>query len=771
MNMVVGANGTGKSSILSAICLGLGGTPKLLGRADDVRAFVQNGQTVANISVTLAPGTHTIRRQIDVRKGSEKGKGRGSSTFYINDEKRSVDEVKALVQETYNIQLDNLCTFLPQEKVGSFSSLSNTQRLLEAEKTLPDELFQKHNEIIELQNALESQESDLAALEATLNKKKAELDRLEIDRGREEERLQAEAQLELLAAKRLWMEFEELREQTIELKEKKVECKKQLQAAMQLLEPLRVSHGDLASAHKKVGINAKKAEDVIKAAFKNMDGKMKKFDTHDDGQATSFSNLQEIDAERERAVEQHKMQLDKLTELESALATQDPTEIAQRFEEAKRNCRAMQKEQSDSKREHVKLRNAVQNCEEDVQRAQHKLNRMNDDEARRRENVFQQDSSLKKVYDFIQANRDRLEKRVYGPVAVEVTPTSQLAAAQLEQHVSNSIWKSFVCESTRDRKFLYDEIRGKLNVGVNLLEIENLQLPSGRMYSDRVFQELQNDYGISGYLDECYEAPDAIRIALEKFSKPSRVLVGNHKTLEALDKGFAHHLTKLSNNSGSVVIASNQHGQSFKFTQIVSQYSKNMSSREDQVGPARLLAPGVDDSAKQAVQQELEEKKEALSNLQPQYTEIGKKVSTLEKQAQELTLKAQHAKTTMQDLEKMKGKVERQRRKVEDTAAAIAVDSTAEQKKTLAKDIMKRVGLMVNALRSHGEHQDEFMEVTTQNAVQRVQLVTLAHQERLARYVVGCLAVSTLLTLLLFAERSLRRKKLPQRTSGPRHNS
>ncbi|KAL7447892.1 hypothetical protein ACHAWC_000188, partial [Mediolabrus comicus] len=37
LNVVVGPNGTGKSTILCAICLGLGGQPPLLGRADDAR--------------------------------------------------------------------------------------------------------------------------------------------------------------------------------------------------------------------------------------------------------------------------------------------------------------------------------------------------------------------------------------------------------------------------------------------------------------------------------------------------------------------------------------------------------------------------------------------------------------------------------------------------------------------------------------------------------------------------------------------------------------
>lgn len=36
LNLIVGANGTGKSSIVCAVCLGLAGKPSFIGRADKV---------------------------------------------------------------------------------------------------------------------------------------------------------------------------------------------------------------------------------------------------------------------------------------------------------------------------------------------------------------------------------------------------------------------------------------------------------------------------------------------------------------------------------------------------------------------------------------------------------------------------------------------------------------------------------------------------------------------------------------------------------------
>lgn len=108
---------------MCAICLGLGGEPKLLGRADDARAFIMHEQDEALVELTLAPlpgrETHTIVRKIERHKGSEKGNGRGASTFYINKKVKKHKEVNELIKETYNITIDNLCTFLPQVRTVS----------------------------------------------------------------------------------------------------------------------------------------------------------------------------------------------------------------------------------------------------------------------------------------------------------------------------------------------------------------------------------------------------------------------------------------------------------------------------------------------------------------------------------------------------------------------------------------------------------------------------------------------------------------------------
>lgn len=53
LNVIIGPNGTGKSSIVCAICLGLGGKTGLLGRAQQVGDYIKYGCQKAKITLEL----------------------------------------------------------------------------------------------------------------------------------------------------------------------------------------------------------------------------------------------------------------------------------------------------------------------------------------------------------------------------------------------------------------------------------------------------------------------------------------------------------------------------------------------------------------------------------------------------------------------------------------------------------------------------------------------------------------------------------------------
>lgn len=96
-----------------------------LGRAKDPAEFVKHGCEEATIEIELAKGRNhrenpVIRRTI-VRKGNK-------STFTINGKPSSKASVLELAK-SFSIQIDNLCQFLPQDKVAEFAALSPIELL------------------------------------------------------------------------------------------------------------------------------------------------------------------------------------------------------------------------------------------------------------------------------------------------------------------------------------------------------------------------------------------------------------------------------------------------------------------------------------------------------------------------------------------------------------------------------------------------------------------------------------------------------------------
>ena len=111
LNLVLGPNGSGKSTFVCALCLGLGGSTKLLGRAKDVKEFVKRGCARGEIELELfreGGKTLIIKRCINSQDNS--------STWCINGKSAKKEQVLETTGKM-NIQLSNLCQFLPQDKV------------------------------------------------------------------------------------------------------------------------------------------------------------------------------------------------------------------------------------------------------------------------------------------------------------------------------------------------------------------------------------------------------------------------------------------------------------------------------------------------------------------------------------------------------------------------------------------------------------------------------------------------------------------------------
>ncbi|RKO90906.1 P-loop containing nucleoside triphosphate hydrolase protein, partial [Blyttiomyces helicus] len=145
LNMIVGPNGTGKSSIVAALALGLAGRTDVIGRQKSLSEFVKDGTEKAYTEIELKGprGKNTIVKRL-FRKSSN------SCEWKIDGVATSEKSVKALVKGL-NIHVDNLCSFLPQDRVAEFAGMNPYDLLKETQRAAGDaNLTDWHEELIGL---------------------------------------------------------------------------------------------------------------------------------------------------------------------------------------------------------------------------------------------------------------------------------------------------------------------------------------------------------------------------------------------------------------------------------------------------------------------------------------------------------------------------------------------------------------------------------------------------------------------------------------------
>ena len=725
--MVIGANGTGKSTILNAICLGLGGDPKLLGRADDLRAFIRHGCTVAKIEIHLAPhpgqDPHVFTRVLDADKGSQSrtSKGKGSSTCYINGEKASVKQVRQIVSEKYQIAIDNLCTFLPQDKVGSFSGFSDQERLIESEKTFQggnenQYYYNLHQQLIRAEEELLSSTGNVDTVQEKLNKLNHELGQLEREKQRMEERERAIDQRTLFRQKKLWLAFEELRSQTIEARDRRDEIKEKVKAVKEMLRPLEVHYTQCSTAKKEFEARLSQLEQQAKNHRTAMGTQATKYEKHDEQVDECMVQLAQIETLRSKLETEYEEAKKKLSEYETGFANNASEEkIEQDLAAANTDARQARRAYDHAKRE---LRAKTQTLNEIESRAkdlQNKLARLNNEADRRKERIFRMYPELAKVSKWLDQNRAQFRRNVWGPVVCEVSAKSHNASAFLEFHAPNKILKAFVVETKEDYDKLYDVARKQLKVPVNVIQVQNGRLKEiRRAYSEQKMQVLKQTYGVKGYLDESFTAPDPVLQCLRDWAGVDKVLVGGEE--KKVQKDILDYLMEPdpgavdpSKVPKSATVISSRGDKSYRYSVARSRFAASLAIKTDDIPPAKMLAPGTNPSAKKKLEEELAAVHGEMDEFRPSLQETQQSVSELEEASQQAVLDLQHAKKMKENLLKFQSKMKRAQNRVDDLEKALGQDDH-EEKKKLVKQLMNRMSHCVKALETHKQERRQLIE-------------------------------------------------------------
>ncbi|XP_064295494.1 structural maintenance of chromosomes protein 5 isoform X3 [Phalacrocorax carbo] len=614
--MIVGANGTGKSSIVCAICLGLAGKPSFIGRADKVGLFVKQGclKGVVEIELSKIPDNIIITREIHVVNNT--------SSWFIDRKPTTLKTVEEQIA-ALNIQVDNLCQFLPQDKVGEFAKLSKVELLEATEKSIgPPEMYQFHCELKNFREKEKELENLCREKAKSLEKMRQRVERYKQDVDRFHERKQHLDLIAMLERKRPWVEYESVRQQHEEAKQKRDRAKEELKNLKQMQSPVtkKIQENEeyLQSLDMKIRDKATDIKDISQKCKQKQDAlEMKDKQIEEIQQALRMKKDEEMDRQRKihnthRMIEDWKNELDAMGVCENLQPQTDAVN---------NELKKLQEERANIDSDISDLRAEKMNQEREKRRITERLGQLNNIMNMKEENLKGRFRDTHTALIWLRANKDKFKKKVCEPMMLEINMKDNRHAKYVENHISTNDMKAFVFESPEDMESFLVEMRDhqKLRVNAVCAPAESCaeSLPS------RPIEELHR-YGFFSYLRELFDAPCPVMSYLCSQYRIHDVPVGTEKTRIMIERVLQE--TKLR----QIYTAEE------KYINKVSAYTNRTFSTNTSLRAAQFLTSSVDTDERRQLENQEQDINNTLKSLDMRLTTLFERQKHLEHRDNEL---------------------------------------------------------------------------------------------------------------------------------------
>lgn len=535
LNMVIGPNGTGKSTLVCAICLGLGFSPSLLGRAKETGEFIKNGCREASIEIELKgkPGQpNTIMRRTLKKEGNK-------STFLINGESSNNKKTMEAVRK-FNIQVDNLCHFLPQDRVVEFSQLGPVDRLEQTLKaTAPDEIFQAYEELKELreqQRKHEGQEqswrNQLQSAQTRQEGQRADVDRMRARAEFKEKIDWLERVKPIVKAQEVKAQAKEAKETVRALNEQLRECEARLAPSLLEENAKKAYVNEIATTLQNRARKTKIAQQVRQRHEKAIAVTQTKLTALTTRKKTLAKTLKNHQADVSKYEEQIRKIDDEIArgapDTDIATLTTQIRDIERQLETIRRETREI----NDRRAEAAAIKDDRQKR---IRSIEHHLESLNTAAGRRGQNLRSNARDAATAWAEVQKRRSDFKGPVYGPAVLECTLSDKSYANALETLISEGDLTALTVTTKEDFQVLQDIVYGQLQLKSVTLRssASNLQDPR---FGRNISAEDEAALGVEAWAVDLLEGPETVLAMLCETSRLHGTAVCNREVDESLKR-------------------------------------------------------------------------------------------------------------------------------------------------------------------------------------------------------------------------------------------
>ncbi|WAR23390.1 SMC5-like protein [Mya arenaria] len=642
LNVIIGPNGTGKSTIVCAICLGLAGKLSLLGRAQHPTDFIKHGKSRGRIELELHNNdgdNYRIKREIS-KEGPQ-------NKWWVNGRQATQKSIEDLVARL-NIQVGNLTQFLPQEKVSDFAKMSEFELLENTEKAIGDpEMYELHMKLKDSRNNARELELQFNSLQERLNQEKAKNARIEQDVKSFEERQKFLEQIQNLKMKKAWVEYEERRQIYLTDKENKQKAEKEVKRLRDANAPLQKKIADAVKrkdeVHVKIKAKTRELRNVAESAEKNgseVDNLTDKYvDVKDE---LKFKREQE-ESRKKRLRDLNKQ----LEALETDLRNLDDTENVQpKIEKVNKSMREVTVPLGQINHQGDTLRMEVEKRRKNMAGINKELQSLRNIENQRLEGLRSKHRDTYTAVMWLRENKARFKGIIHEPIMLCVNMRNPEMAKYLENHISFNDMRAFVCENSEDMNMFMDVMREEQNLRVNAV-VAPTHLPQDQQQPSQSIENLRR-YGFECYLQDLFTCPDAVMRFLCRQYRVHNIPVGNART-----KDLVANIIK-EVQLACFYTSDNQ----YKITK--SRYDQSTSSRNMKLKNASLLTSSMDAEREsyllQQLQKQLMSRKDQKKRLQSQIETKKQTISSVENETVDIDNEEKLAKKKIADINALKMK-------------------------------------------------------------------------------------------------------------------
>ncbi|KKK17235.1 hypothetical protein ARAM_005920 [Aspergillus rambellii] len=512
LNMVIGPNGTGKSTLVCAICLGLGWGPQHLGRAKDLGEFVKHGCREAEIEIELAKGPKHSRNPVICRTIKRDG---NKSSFTINGKQASRADVLNLAR-SFSIQVDNLCQFLPQDKVSEFAALTPVELLSSTQRAASGpEMVEWHENLKSLRAAQKklqlSHEGDRDLLSNLENRQ--EMQRADVERMRQ--RVQIKRKIEMLEMCRPLVTYKEMHDRFKELKTEKDNCQRELQILEAELEPaLRsmkkkqdyVLQLDEVTKHKQRGIeHANQTASRFGKKIEEFEDSTKSLESQIEDEKKRALGYRQEGSKIQQAINKLKRQLN-----------EEPVEFDadwynEQIREKRKMIREYEEKANEIKANRQSLLEELNEKNDRLKQAEQQLKGLDSQAGQQEKKLQSASSDSYRAYKWLLQNQHRFEKEVFGPPIVTCSIKDPKYADPVESLLQRTDFMAFTTQTRNDFRTLQRALNGELKLHDISIRTSSIPLVN---FNPPVSDDELKRLGFEGWAKDFLQGPEPVIASL-----------------------------------------------------------------------------------------------------------------------------------------------------------------------------------------------------------------------------------------------------------------